>query len=117
MSSVTLAYSEETDSASRAMRNRSGDMGSDSADMATGVLGLFGVKIVVRELDMADEWEEEQELLFQESEKVVSWLEGRESVKSKESRRGVGRAVAKAGAWWRKTWESNKAAAGSGGFM
>lgn len=69
------------------------------------------------ELDAAQRWEEEQELLFQESEKVLSWLEDQDSVKSRESKRGMGRVAKKAGAWWRRTWESNKAAAEAGGFM
>ena len=114
---AALGCSDEPQSDSRALAKRSGDMGSDSEDMTTGLLGLFGVKIEVTELDMAMVWEDDREPTFQESEKVLSWLEDQESIKSKDSKRGVGRAMEKAGAWWRKTWESNKAAAGTGGMM
>jgi len=88
-------------------------MGVASADM----VGLFGVRIEVTEVDVAQRPEEEQEPMFRESEKVLSWLEDQESVESGNGKRGVGRAVERAGAWWRKTWESNKTAAGAGGFV
>lgn len=78
---------------------------------------MFGVRIEVTELDMAQRLEEEHELMFRESEKVLSWLEDQESIKSSNSKRGVVRVLEKAGAWWRKTWESNKAATEAGGFM
>lgn len=87
------------------------------------MLGLSGVRIEVVEVE--GEEKDERRLVFRESKKVVSWLEYQESLEAKEEeeekskggKRGVARAVEKAGAWWRRTWESNKAATGAGGFM
>ena len=112
-SSAALACREDTDRSASAFAKRADEMGADSADM----FPLFGVRIEVTEMDVEQRWEEEHELMFREDEKVLSWLEDQDSVKSRDGKRGVGRAVEKAGAWWKKVWESNKAAAGTGGFM
>lgn len=79
-------------------------------------MGVFGVRIEVWEVRGEEREEDERTLVGQESEEV-GWMEERRGAREGEGRRGVKRAVEKAGAWWRKTWESNKAVAEAGGFL
>lgn len=114
-SSAALALREETEREERAEAKRVGEMGREEEDIVGGV-----VRVEVVEVE--EERCGERRVVFRESRKVVRWLDYQESVGSEEEktreRRGVARVVRKAGAWWRKTWESNKvAAAAAGGIM
>ena len=94
-------------------------MGREEEDMVGG-MGVVG-RVEVVEVD--EERCGERRVIFRESRKVVRWWEYQESVggeekaEAKGGKRGAKRVVEKAGAWWRKTWESNKKAAAAGGLM
>ena len=72
----------------------------------------------VEVVEVEEERGGERRVVFRESRKVVRWLEYQDVGEEKtRERRGVARVVGKAGAWWRRTWESNKGAAAAGGMM
>lgn len=108
-----MRYSEDSERSCNALEKRSGVMDRDSADMTQ--IGLEGRELDLERQDLESEPESEPaprrlememqvDIIFKENGGVLSWLadERERENRGEGRRRGVSRAVDRAGEWIRR---------------